>query len=71
VILLVNGANKFLSGYLTRLEERGEGVQAVTRPHNGPSALAGLPVERICGELQDASSLICGCRESHYASRAR
>jgi hypothetical protein len=46
-------------------------VQVVTRPHNAPSALAGLPAERICGELQDLSSLICGCRESHHASRAR
>jgi nucleoside-diphosphate-sugar epimerase len=71
VISLVTGGSGFLGGYLSRLEERGERVQVVTRPHNAPSALAGLPVERICGELQDLSSLICGCRESHHGSRAR
>jgi hypothetical protein len=46
-------------------------VQVVTRPHNAPSTLDGLTAERICGELQDLSFLIYGCRESHHASRAR
>jgi dihydroflavonol-4-reductase len=63
VISLVTGASGFLGGHLTRLlVERGEAVRVLIRPHNEPSALAGLPVERRSGDLRDPSSLIAAVR---------
>ena len=63
MISLVTGASGFLGGHLTRfLVERGEEVRVLIRPQSESSALAGLPVERICGDLRDPSSLAAAVR---------
>src|SRR5437763_14536142 len=59
VISLVTGAGGFLGSHLTRLlVEQGHQVRVLVRPRSETRALAGLPVERVCGDLRDTTSLV-------------
>ena len=58
MISLITGASGFLGSHLTRLlVQQGEQVRVLVRPGSETRALAGLPVERVGGDLRDASSL--------------
>jgi dihydroflavonol-4-reductase len=55
---LVTGATGFVGSHVVRrLLARGESVRVLVRPSSVLRAIEGLPVERICGDLRDASSL--------------
>ena len=55
MISLVTGASGFLGSHLTRLlVEQGHQVRVLVRPRSETRALAGLPVERVGGDLRDA-----------------
>lgn len=61
----VTGGSGFVGGHLARaLVERGARVRCLVRPTSSPVALEGLAVERVVGDLTDATSLrraIQGC----------
>jgi len=76
VISLVTGATGFLGSHLTRwLIQRGDEVRVLVRPGSETGALAGLPAERVCGDLRDPSSLVAAvdgvCRVFHVAADYR
>jgi dihydroflavonol-4-reductase len=55
---LVTGASGFLGSHVARLlAERGERVLVLLRPTSQTRLLEGLAVERVSGDLRDASSL--------------
>jgi dihydroflavonol-4-reductase len=55
---LVTGASGFLGSHVARLlVERGDRVRVLLRPSSDPRAVSGLAVERVAGDLRDASSL--------------
>ncbi|PYV05270.1 MAG: NAD-dependent dehydratase [Acidobacteria bacterium] len=59
MVCLVTGASGFLGSHLARLlVQHGEQVRVLVRPRSQTRALAGLPVERVGGDLRDASSLV-------------
>jgi nucleoside-diphosphate-sugar epimerase len=56
--VLVTGANGFVGAALCRkLVERGDIVRGLVRRTSDLSLLAGLPIERVVGALEDSSSL--------------
>jgi dihydroflavonol-4-reductase len=56
---LVTGATGFLGNHVARLlAERGERVRVLVRTGSETQRLEGLPVERVEGDLRDASSLM-------------
>ena len=60
---LITGANGFLGSHLARrLCERGDEVRCLVRKGSDDSALTGLAVERIDGDLDDLAALEAGCR---------
>lgn len=76
MISLVTGATGFLGSHLTRwLIQRGDEVRVLVRPGSETGALAGLPAERVCGDLRDPSSLVAAvdgvCRVFHVAADYR
>jgi dihydroflavonol-4-reductase len=55
---LVTGASGFLGSHVARLlAERGESVRVLVRPASDLRAVRELAVERVAGDLRDASSL--------------
>ncbi len=55
---LITGGNGFVGSWLARrLAERGDQVRILLRPSSDVGALAGVPFERLSGDLDDASSL--------------
>jgi dihydroflavonol-4-reductase len=60
--VLVLGATGFLGSNLVRaLLDQGDEVRAFIRPGNPATTLAGLPLERVHGDLNDAESLAHAC----------
>lgn len=60
---LVTGANGCLGSHIVRtLVKSGVDVRALVRENSDLSALNGLPVERVVGELRDADSLLRACQ---------
>jgi dihydroflavonol-4-reductase len=60
--VLVLGATGFLGSNLVRaLLDQGDEVRALIRPGNRATTLAGLPLERVQGDLNDAQSLARAC----------
>ncbi|MEP6888168.1 MAG: NAD-dependent epimerase/dehydratase family protein [Nitrospirales bacterium] len=60
--VLVLGATGFLGSNLVRaLLDHGDEVRALIRPANPATTLAGLPLERVHGDLDDAQSLAHAC----------
>jgi dihydroflavonol-4-reductase len=58
VTCLITGASGFIGAHLTRyLLGRGERVRVLVRPESNLRTLAGLPVERVCGDLRQPISL--------------
>lgn len=61
--LLVTGASGFVGSAVVRaLLARGAAVRVLVRPTSPPTALAGLPVDRVVGDLTDPASLAVACR---------
>lgn len=55
---LVTGASGFLGSHVARLlVQRGERARLLLRPTSPTKLLEGLPVERVTGDLRDATSL--------------
>jgi dihydroflavonol-4-reductase len=58
VISLVTGANGFLGSHVTRvLLHHGDAVRVLVRPKSDTSALVGLTVARVYGDLRDPSAV--------------
>lgn len=58
MISLITGANGFIGSHLTRfLVRQGQQVRIMVRPESDQRALAGLPLERVYGDLRQPSSL--------------
>jgi dihydroflavonol-4-reductase len=74
--VLVTGAAGFLGANLVRvLLQKGEEVRALVRPGSDRSALDGLPVELVEGDVRDVGSVrraVAGCRRVfHLAAHHR
>lgn len=58
MVTLVTGATGFVGSHVARLlVARGERVRVLLRPTSSTSAIEGLPVERVVGDLRDPRSL--------------
>jgi dihydroflavonol-4-reductase len=69
--VLVLGAAGFLGSNLVRaLLGQGHEVRALIRPGNPASTLAGLPLEHVHGDLNDAESLAHACDGIHAVYHA-
>jgi dihydroflavonol-4-reductase len=77
---LVTGATGFVGGAVARaLVQGGVTVRVLARPNSNIENLAGLPVERVDGDLRDPASLreaLAGCQHlyhvaAHYALWAK
>ncbi|MFN3652305.1 MAG: hopanoid-associated sugar epimerase [Armatimonadota bacterium] len=64
--VFVTGGTGFVGSRLVRkLLDRGEQVRCLARKTSPPGNLDGLPVERVVGDLQDASSLSAAVKGCH------
>lgn len=60
---LVTGATGLLGNNIVRqLVEAGQSVRVLARATSDARPLAGLPIERACGDIRDAASLAEACR---------
>lgn len=61
---LITGGNGFLGSWLARrLVERGDEVRCLVRENSDASALEGLKIERVTGDVSDPGSLVAALKK--------